>query len=96
MVRVILRGPNEAAVKAYAGNVGELLRQRQKELRLEARILGPAPCLLTRLKANFRYHLQLTSADLSALQQLWRSTELDLPNHPQIEYVVDVDPLNLR
>ena len=96
MARIILRGPHEPAVKAYSEKVAELLRQRLKELKLEIRILGPAPCLVTRLKANFRYHLQLTSVDLASLQQLWRNGEPDFPNHPEIEYVVDVDPLNLR
>ena len=96
MARVILRGPDEPALKAYSDKVGELLRIRLKELQLDVRVLGPAPCLVTRLKANFRYHLQMTAVELSALQQLWRSTEPDLPNHPDIEYVVDVDPLNLR
>ncbi len=96
LARVILRGPHEAELKDYAVKTGELLRASAKDLKLEVRILGPAPCLVTRLKANFRYHLQLTSADLSSLQRLWVQTVPSLPSHPEIEFVVDVDPLNLR
>jgi primosomal protein N' (replication factor Y) (superfamily II helicase) len=96
LARVILRGPRESELKAYSEKCGQILKSAAQELGLEIRILGPAPCLVTRLKANFRYHLQLTSADLSALQQLWLNTASRLASHPEIEYVVDVDPLNLR
>jgi primosomal protein N' (replication factor Y) len=96
LARVILRGPHETVLKDYAAKTGELLRAAAKELNLDVKILGPAPCLVTRLKANFRYHLQLTSADLSTLQRLWLQTLPNLPSHPEIEFVVDVDPLNLR
>jgi len=94
--RVILRGPNEKEVRAYADKVGELLKAGAKELSLDVRILGPAPCLVTRLKANYRYHLQLTASELSALQRLWLHAAPQFPSHPDVEYVVDVDPLNLR
>ncbi|MEK6260037.1 MAG: primosomal protein N' [Planctomycetota bacterium] len=94
--RVILRGPDEKEVKAYADKVGELLRAGAKELSLEVRILGPVPCLITRLKANYRYHLQLTTPELSSLQRLWLHAAPQFPSHPGVEYVVDVDPLNLR
>ena len=94
--RVILRGPDEKEVKAYADKVGELLRAGAKELSLDVRILGPAPCLITRLKQNYRYHLQLTAPELSSLQSLWLHAAPQFPSHPDVEYVVDVDPLNLR
>ena len=94
--RVILRGPDEKEVHAYADKVGELLRAGAKELSLEVRILGPAPCLITRLKQNYRYHLQLTAPELSSLQSLWLHAAPQFPSHPDVEYVVDVDPLNLR
>jgi len=96
MCRVIVRGPDEKEVHAYSDKVGELLRAAAKELALDVRILGPAPCPVTRLKANFRYHLQLTSIELSPLQKIWLHAAPKFPSHPEVEFVVDVDPLNLR
>ena len=61
VARIILRGPDEKSVREYATKVGELTQASVKELGIDVRILGPAPCLVTRLKANFRYHLQMTS-----------------------------------
>ena len=96
MCRVIVRGPDEKEVHAYSDKVGELLRAAAKELSLDVRILGPAPCPVTRLKANFRYHLQLTSVELPPLQKIWLHAAPQFPSHPEVEFVVDVDPLNLR
>lgn len=96
LARVILRGPNESELKDFAALTGNMLRTSATELEIQVKILGPAPCLVTRLKANFRYHLQLTSADLSSLQRLWLHTMPQLPSARGIEFVVDVDPLNLR
>jgi primosomal protein N' (replication factor Y) len=96
LARVILRGPDEKALKEYAEATGGRLRDAAKELGIDIRILGPAPCLVTRLKANFRYHLQLTAVELSDLQRLWLHAAPGFPSYPEIEYVVDVDPLNLR
>ena len=96
MARIIIRGPLEKEVSGYASKIGELLRAVVADLRAEVKILGPAPCLVTRLKANYRYNLQLTSADLASLQAVWHQAELQFPNHSTVEYQVDVEPLNFR
>jgi primosomal protein N' (replication factor Y) len=96
LVRMILRGPDEELLKSTAEAAGNLLRARIAELKLDVRILGPAPCLVTRLKANYRYHLQMTAADLETLKRLWLESVPDMPGHPTIEFTVDVDPLNMR
>jgi primosomal protein N' (replication factor Y) len=96
LARVVVRGPVETEVKDFATKVGEILRSSAKELGLEVRLLGPAPCLVTRLKANFRYHLQMTAVELSSLQQLWLHAAPTIPNHPEIEFIIDVEPLNMR
>ncbi len=96
LARIILRGPEEKAVREYATLVGELIRAAVKELQVDVRVLGPAPCLVTRLKANYRYHLQMTSSQHSALQAVWLQAAPQFPSHPTIEHQVDVDPLNFR
>ena len=96
LTRVILRGPDEKAVHEYAEAIGELIRAAAKELNADVRILGPAPCLVTRLKANFRYHLQITGTNFQDLQAVWLHAVPQFPNHSSVEYQVDVDPLNFR
>lgn len=94
--RVIVRGPRENEVRDYAALTGDRLKKAAADAGFDVRILGPAPCPVARLKANFRYHLQLTSDRLDTLQQLWLQVAESLPAVSDIEYVIDVDPLNLR
>lgn len=96
LVRVILRGKSEKAVRDQAEAVGELLRSEAQDAAEPIRILGPAPCQITRLQGNFRYHLQLSCANLDPLLTLWKTSvgRIELPDG--IELAVDVDPMNLR
>ena len=96
LARIILRGENEKEVGEFAVKVGELMRSTAKELQVAVRILGPAPCLVTRLKANYRYHLQMTSPELATLRALWLAAAPQIPGHATVEYQVDVEPLNFR
>ena len=96
MARIIIRGIHEAEVSDYAAKISELIRTAAKELQADLRILGPAPCIVTRLKANFRYHLQLTSPDLLSLRAVWLQAVPLFPHHPHVEFQVDVEPLNFR
>jgi len=96
LARIIVRGPVEKEVEAYALKMGEVIRSSAKELQSDIRILGPAPCPVTRLKANFRYHFQLTSCSLEPLRVLWLHAAPQFPHHANVEFQVDVEPLNFR
>lgn len=96
LTRVILRGPHEPMVQETAKAMAEHLRMAAAQIQLPVRILGPAPAPITKLKGLFRYHFQLTAPSLECIQTLWRAVRNDLPQGKDVEYVVDVDPLNLR
>jgi primosomal protein N' (replication factor Y) len=96
LTRVILRGPNELIVQETAKAMAELLRKTAQEAGSPVRILGPAPAPITKLKNLFRYHFQLSAPTLEPIQVLWRAVRGTLPQGRDVEYVIDVDPLNLR
>ena len=96
LVRVILRGPQEAALQSESDRVGRLLRAEAKHASEPIRILGPAPCQVTRLHGKYRYHLQLSGANLAPLQNLWKNVGKSLSLSEGVELAVDVDPINLR
>lgn len=95
-VRVILRGPVEEAVKSVALDMADLLRDVIQRRGLTMRVLGPAPCPVTKLKGQYRYHFQLSAVDLEPIRLLWRELLPQLPADRSVEFVVDVDPINLR
>tara|TARA_R110002072_G_scaffold238769_2_gene396346 strand:+ start:258687 stop:261053 length:2367 start_codon:yes stop_codon:yes gene_type:complete len=95
-VRVILRGPIEQAVESVAFDMSDVIRDVVKKRGLEIKVLGPAPCPITKLQSNYRFHFLLSAADLNAVRILWRELRPTLPADRSVEFVVDVDPINLR
>lgn len=96
LTRVILRGPHEQTVQHTAKAMAVMLADVAAEMHSPVRILGPAPAPLARLKALYRYHFQLSAPTLELIQTLWRAVKDKLPQAKDVEYVIDVDPLNLR
>lgn len=96
VTRVILRGPNEELVKSEALHMADLLRDEAQRTESPVRILGPAPAPVAKLQGNYRFHFQLTAEAIGPIQQLWRDVSAKLSPTPEVEYVVDVDAINMR
>ncbi len=95
-VRVILRGPIEQAVESVAFDMSDVIRDVVQKRELAIKVLGPAPCPITKLQSNYRFHFLLSAVDLNAVRILWRELRPTLPTDRSVEFVVDVDPINLR
>jgi primosomal protein N' (replication factor Y) len=96
LTRIILRGPAEDAVRHDAEQMADLLRSTAAETGSAVRILGPAPAPVAKLRDMFRYHFQLSAPTIPEIQQLWRAVTDKLPRSKDVEYVIDVDPMNMQ
>ncbi len=96
LARVIVRGPHEPEVQAAARAMTDVCRAATAAAKLPVRILGPAPAPTAKLKANYRYHFQLAADDVAPIQALWRAASPEFGALRNVEYAIDVDPLNLR
>jgi primosomal protein N' (replication factor Y) len=96
LVRVIVRGPDENGVQSEARRMAELVRGAIAAQKLVVRVLGPAPTPVARLKGNYRFHFQLSAAAVEHLQQLWNAVRDELKPAGNVEFAVDVDPINMR
>ncbi|WP_298860733.1 primosomal protein N' [uncultured Gimesia sp.] len=94
--RVILRGPQEERVLQFARELSRVLLEAASEKKLDIQILGPAPAPIIRLKKNFRYHFQLAAVNVEEILQLWQEIAGKLPYEKGIDYIIDVDPVNMR
>ncbi len=63
LLRLELRGPNEAAVKANAEELTQMLRRLIHDRGLALRLIGPAPCFFPRIAGKYRWHIILRGAD---------------------------------
>jgi primosomal protein N' (replication factor Y) len=96
LVRVIVRGPDEQPTLAEARRMADLIRSAISETNASIRVLGPAPAPVTRLKGRYRFHFQLSAERVEDLQNLWHSVGETLKPSGNVEFSVDVDPVNLR
>lgn len=95
-VRVILRGPLEERVRTTAIAMADVLREVVDSRQLDLRVLGPAPCPVAKLQNHYRFHYLLAAPTLDPIRELWRELRAKLPTDRDVEFVIDVDPLNLR
>ncbi len=99
MVRLLVHGASESAVREAALNLRELLDGLVKGAdRDKIYIVGPAPAPVARLKGVHRWHVITWSPDYHGLrrvmEELRRRTGFNLPGK-ELSLSVDVDPMSI-
>lgn len=95
MIRLVVRGPREPITRAFAFDLGQRLEKTFAEMQLEGRLLGPAPPPIERLRGLFRFHLIAQSIDLAGLHTAVARVTADLQPPEDVQWIVDVDPLDM-
>ncbi|MDO5309632.1 MAG: primosomal protein N' [Planctomycetia bacterium] len=74
---------------------GRVVASPRRGARVVARIVGPAPAPFAKLRGNYRFHLQLLGGSGKLLRQLTqRALQHDLAHARDVQWIVDVDPLD--
>jgi primosomal protein N' (replication factor Y) len=92
LARLIARGPDEAAVKAFTESLARTLSAACPST---VRLLGPAPAPVMKIRNLFRYHLQLRAPSARPLQVLLHAVLPGIKPSGEVELAVDVDPISL-
>ncbi|CAN0345493.1 unnamed protein product, partial [Ectocarpus sp. 4 AP-2014] len=95
MGRIIARGPAEKLVEAYLEQVADAVKRAAESTGLRFRFVGPAPAPITRLRGEFRYHLQLLAPEVEALRQVLREGWQPIARPDGVRSVVDLDPVDM-
>jgi primosomal protein N' (replication factor Y) len=95
MIRVILRGPQEATTRETANQLSELLRQAATAYE-GVRVLGPAPAPLARLRGEYRFHIQLQGPAIASLQAAVRAAAARFQPPEDVRWIADVDPWDMQ
>ncbi len=93
MIALLFRGEHEPKVQKAADRGGVLLENALKGVS-DARIQGPAPAPLARIKGVYRYQILVRSAQRPALRRAVESAILGA-NFQGVDVVIDVDPVNV-
>ncbi len=94
LVRVVVQGGREEAVRAAAGRLGEKIRATFDESAVK--LLGPAEAPLFHLKGRARVHLLVKTPSLDAVLPTLRRLTGTVSKGRAIQAILDVDPVNMR
>ncbi len=97
VARIIFRGPSEELTDATAANFVSRLEAARLALGSEVRILGPAPPPFAKLRGKYRFHVLLQSPRPGPLGETIRRATANfvIPEKDDIQYVVDIDPVDM-
>jgi primosomal protein N' (replication factor Y) len=95
MVRLVVRGPVEAPVREFIAELGRHFTRELKQIDTQSRLLGPAPAPFAKLRGMYRYHLQLQAIDGAKLRAMVREVLAAIVCPNEIQWSVDVDPLDM-
>jgi len=95
MVRLVVRGPGEKTTADFAQQIADRLREFADRQQAHARLLGPAPAPIAKLRGRFRYQIQLQAPQPDPLRAAVRDALVDLKPRDQVQWIVDVDPIDM-
>ncbi len=95
MLRLIIRSPSETAGETFAEQLTDQLRAAAGRQETDVRILGPAPAPLAKLQGKFRFHTLMQAKQTTTLNDILRQVTKAVKTPEPVQWVVDVDPINL-
>lgn len=101
MIRLVVRSVDENTAKNECDKLRNLLdwlleTMPNQDERKSIEIMGAAPCLLTRINNNFRYHILLKSKNLQSIRKVVRQMTKKMERLPRNSYLeIDTDPADL-
>jgi primosomal protein N' (replication factor Y) (superfamily II helicase) len=95
MVRLVVRGPVEPIAAEFAKYIAEQVSTALNGRQTDARVLGPAPCPFARLKGRYRFQIQVQATDGEKLRAAVREATANLEPPDDVQWIVDVDPVDM-
>ena len=95
MIRLVIRGTLEPAVAEFSAHLAGQLTAVLQQQEAAARVLGPAPAPFSKLRGKYRFQIQLQAPDADKLRAAVRVVAPRLKPPDDIQWIVDVDPLEM-
>jgi len=98
MIRLVIRGEREAVAAEFADGIAERIKAARTARGLTAstvRVLGPAVAPMAKLRGRWRFQIQVQGADAVVLRELVRGATADLEPPDDVQWIADVDPLEM-
>ena len=95
LARFVFRGESELATSAFAETIGSQLSEASERHQMPLRVLGPGPATIAKIKQRFRFHLLLFAPLDFDLGGWLDEQSREFPKPLEVEWIVDIDPLDM-
>ncbi|HET6882180.1 MAG TPA: primosomal protein N', partial [Pirellulales bacterium] len=95
MSRLVVRSPQEPLAREFADFLGKRITDTLARQPTAARVLGPAPAPIAKLRGQHRFQLQVQGSDADAIRAALREATADLKTPDGVQWIIDVDPLDM-
>jgi primosomal protein N' (replication factor Y) len=95
LARVVIRSESQERAKQMGEHIEAAIQQAADELQTELVVLGPAPAPVEKLRGKHRFHILIRSAIESPLQPVIRRASAMVQATDEVQWIVDVDPMDM-
>ena len=95
LVRLVVRGNREKSAQGFAGHLADQVRATADRCGLAARVVGPSPAPFPKLRGKYRFQIQAHAAEDEPLRDVVRRATADLAPPDDVQWIVDVDPIDM-
>jgi primosomal protein N' (replication factor Y) len=95
MARFVVRGESEITTRETATALAQRLTEALTARQVDARVLGPAPAPLAKLRGKYRFQIQTQGLDAEGLHASIVAAASDFRTVDEVQWIVDIDPLEM-
>ena len=95
MARFVVRGESEITTRETATALAQRLTEALTARHVDARVLGPAPAPLAKLRGKYRFQIQTQGLDAEGLHASIVAAASDFRTVDEVQWIVDIDPLEM-
>jgi len=96
MIRLVTRGASQTSSHTLADELARRLREQVKAAATSpVRVLGPAAAPMAKLRNEYRYQVHLHSVNAELLRGILQAATADLQSPEGVNWIVDVDPVDM-
>ena len=95
MVRIVVRGEQEALTNDFAEAISEQIQEAFPQGSSSYRLLGPAPAPISRIRGLYRFHMIVQAPDLDAIRPKMLELVKSTKTPDSVQWIIDVDPSDM-
>ena len=95
MIRLVVRADSATLAQQSATYLGQNIGAQIESHHINARLLGPSPAPLAKLRGKYRFHLLLHGSNHQELGDVVSRIKIQWKPPSGVQWIVDIDPLDM-